>query len=543
MTNTNVIPLPPQAEPDDAKVRADAETDIKDKLYKWAEALLEQIGVTQQVKDAQSLNDLQHIHLDLRHLDIVFAIRAAMSPVSGAVEKHFVNMSEAKLLHIIKNRFWELVKERKKDLERGDASAQYDAGAALKLPDLLQAVFTDYVDMPEHDSVTLTLWTLLSHIYDRFHLSPRLELKSPEPGCGKTTTLDLIVLLGARGTRWDSATAATMFRTIDTDHPTLCVDEIDCLDWKGDIEMVFRSGYRKDGKVSRHIQGENRHWSTFGPLAMATVETTMSDAVTDRSLIIFLQKSLHTEKLRDLDVDLEDEKQERINGVIRPIYRQICAWARSKPEINHSPDMPKELHDRRAKLWRILICVADCFGEAWGKKAREAALAALSFKKVAPAKLMLISCIRVIHEQIPELKKAGALLPEEDDDRCRAATFVEALLNQHDAPWNEYCGLRGDKTPHKIKAEVTQLLSRYRIHPGTVWPKLRDKNSKSYSGYMSIWFEDALERYCKEEMEAMRAKMSSAKAPDDLDKASEETSTKKKAPFTPKPRSRKSKKK
>jgi hypothetical protein len=86
--------LPP---PDDAKTRADAETDIRNKLYTWAEGLLEQTGIKQQVTDAQSINDLQHIHLDLKHMDIVFAIRAAMFPVGALWTLYICALSKTAL--------------------------------------------------------------------------------------------------------------------------------------------------------------------------------------------------------------------------------------------------------------------------------------------------------------------------------------------------------------------------------------------------------------------------------------------------------------
>jgi hypothetical protein len=80
-------------------------------------------------------------------------------------------------------------------------------------------------------------------------------------------------------------------------------------------------------------------------------------------------------------------------------------------------------------------------------------------------------------------------------DRCRCAQLVEALHGLHDAPWNEYCGPKGTGTPHKIRdAEVTKLLDKYEIHPGTVWPTPRKRDSKSFRGYMRQWFEDAWAR-------------------------------------------------
>ena len=480
----NVIPLPGQ----DAKARAQAESDEKRQIFDWADELLKRLGITGKASAAKSIDDLQHVRLDLNDVDIMFAIRAVMFPASGKVAKPFENMSEDKLKRIIKMRFDEMVHYRKLELERGDASTQYDPDICL--PDLILAALSEYIDMSEHDGVTYTLWALYSHVYKRFYISPRMVFKSPEPGCGKTNSLDLLSLLCARGVRWDSGTAATMFRAIDADHPTLLLDEIDCLDITGAIEQVFRSGYKKNGVISRYIDGANKYWSAFGVMALAIVEKKLSEALLDRSFVIMLRKSTRTKELRDIQADLEDENLEHINGVVKPIYRQICAWARTNPVLNHSPELPEKLHDRRAVNWRVLISVADCFRETWGKKARDAALAALRIKKQDSAHLMLVSSMRVF--------------PVLTIDRCRCDEFVKALHDLHDAPWNEYCGLQGKGVPHKIKeAKVTQLLSRYEIRPGTVWPSTRKRGdrSKSYRGYMKSWFKDAWSAYCKEEKE------------------------------------------
>jgi hypothetical protein len=82
-------------------------------------------------------------------------------------------------------------------------------------------------------------------------------------------------------------------------------------------------------------------------------------------------------------------------------------------------------------------------------------------------------------------------------DRCRVDEMVEALHGLLDAPWNEHCGHKGTGVPHKIRdAEVTKLLEKFGLHPGTVWPSgPRDDDTRSYRGYMRSWFEDAWARY------------------------------------------------
>jgi hypothetical protein len=50
------------------------------------------------------------------------------------------------------------------------------------------------------------------------------------------------------------------------------------------------------------------------------------------------------------------------------------------------------------------------------------------------------------------------------------------------------------------EAQVSKLLSRYPIGPGTVWPKGRRTNkTKGYRGYMRSWFVNAWKGYLQEE--------------------------------------------
>ena len=53
-SDIKIIPFP---EPD-AEAHAQAETELKRKLFAWADALLQQLGLTRKVKQAQSVNDL-----------------------------------------------------------------------------------------------------------------------------------------------------------------------------------------------------------------------------------------------------------------------------------------------------------------------------------------------------------------------------------------------------------------------------------------------------------------------------------------------------
>lgn len=211
---TNIVPMPGQ----DAKARADAETEDKKRLFEWADELLEQIGIKQKVTEANSVDDLRKIKLDVEEVDVVMAIRFALHPRGDKRAKHFEHMKTDTLKRILKMRFEEMVRYREMKLERGGtANEQYDA--AICLPDLILTVINEYVDVKKHEAVASTLWSLHTHVFSNFMVSPRLALTSPKPGCGKTTFLDVLALLCQRGKRIDYTTAAALYRGIDRHRP------------------------------------------------------------------------------------------------------------------------------------------------------------------------------------------------------------------------------------------------------------------------------------------------------------------------------------
>jgi putative DNA primase/helicase len=56
---------------------------------------------------------------------------------------------------------------------------------------------------------------------------PRLFIKAPEKGCGKTTLLDVIGRLVSRPLIASNISAAALFRTIEACNPTILLDEAD----------------------------------------------------------------------------------------------------------------------------------------------------------------------------------------------------------------------------------------------------------------------------------------------------------------------------
>jgi hypothetical protein len=330
---TNIVPMPGA----DAKAHADAETEDKRALFAWADELLKEIGIAQKVAEAKSVDDVRKVNFDAEDVDIVMAVRSALHPRSGKRARHFEHMKVDTLKRVLRMRFEEMVHYREMELKRGTPSEQYDP--AVCLPDVILAISNEYVDVQEHEAVASVLWSLHTHVFDEFMVSARLALTSPMPGCGKTTFLDVLARICQRGKRVDHTTPAALIRGIDRDHPSIFIDEADNMELIGTIRSVMNGGYRQGSVVSRCIDQVDKDFSIFAPMAVGVIGT-LPETLLQRSIVINMRRTLRTD-LRRFNL-----KDPHLEEVIKPVYFQMCAWARSKPPLNQNPDSPKSLRNR-----------------------------------------------------------------------------------------------------------------------------------------------------------------------------------------------------
>ena len=359
--------------------------------------------------------------------------------------------------------------------DEGAAPSGETTGTNVSALDVTHYVLQDYLEVSPHEYVAIALWCLHTHVYDRFIVTPRLALVSPVRGCGKTTALALLALLSARGRKDDGITAAAIFRLIDSGHPTLLLDEADNLgfDRNGPLRSVVNSGHQKGGSHTRVIKDAPRRFSTFAPLAIATIGA-LPLPIMHRSLVIHMSRA--TRKLRRLD-----ETDQAINVA----YGMIRTWAHDV-QLNHDPELPTELRNRPADNWRPLISIADSFGPAWGAKAREAAVHFSQTHRDEDAAVILLNDIRDVFNRL-------------NVDRLHSVTLVADLIGMDDALWADWRGLRDDQQPRFLsQGELARLLAPFGIRPRTIWPQRRKQGTRSRKGYLRSQFTKAWQSYCDE---------------------------------------------
>ena len=123
---TNLIPFPAP----DAKAHADAETELKKRLFAWADGVLQQLGLAAKVAQAMDFDDLRKITLDVEDVDVALAIRNALHPAGGQRADHFVGLTAGALKRLLKVRFAEMKKSREAKLLRGQGGQGQQSSTA-----------------------------------------------------------------------------------------------------------------------------------------------------------------------------------------------------------------------------------------------------------------------------------------------------------------------------------------------------------------------------------------------------------------------------
>jgi hypothetical protein len=346
--------------------------------------------------------------------------------------------------------------------------------------DLIRHILERHLYLSEHQLVAVTLWIAHSFLFNQFSVTPRLVLVSPVRGCGKSTLLSIINNLGCKTRKSDHTTPAVLFRLMDRERPTLLLDEADNQDLltNSTLRAVLNSGHRHDGRIMRHLDGHLAEFSTFAPVALATIGR-LPLPLMHRSVVIHMGRSPNP--LTRFDPKTIPSQQADLDI----IYREVLMWA-PRVILNLDPRLPEQLNNRPADNWRPLVAIADACSQAWGKAAREAAIA-LSKNQDEDFGVILLQDIRTIFDLRPTA------------DRLASAVLVNELNDLPDAAWSEWRGPKGDQHPRKItQRQLAIMLAAFGIKPRTIWPLHRHLTSKSARGYFRNQFEAAWAAYCEE---------------------------------------------
>ena len=351
-------------------------------------------------------------------------------------------------------------------------------GAAML--DEVCAAISSYVIMPAESVPTLALWAVHTHCFDCFGHSPRAAITSPEKGCGKTTTLDVLAALVARPLSTANASVSAIFRIIEMASPTLLIDEADTfLKENDELRGILNSGHRRGGQVLRTVgeDYEPKQFSTWAPAAIAMIGR-LPDTLNDRSVIISLRRRKPTERIQSFRGD----QVQHLTTLAQKIARWV--WDHQIELRSADPDTG-ELLNRTADNWRPLFAIADVVGGAWPDRVREAANIAVVKSDEQSLGVQLLTDMKWIFDGCPEPCSTA-----HESDRVSSADAVNHLIKIDGRPWAEY---KGGKP---ITANtLARLLGQYNIQSQTI----RLVSGTTAKGYYRSTFEDAFTAYLSPE--------------------------------------------
>ncbi len=324
-----------------------------------------------------------------------------------------------------------------------------------------------YIFMPETAANTTALWVLHSYMVESFVISPRLAIRSPEKGCGKTTLLDVLERLAWRPLLTPSIQQAGIFRVVESWQPTLLIDEADTMNLAENdgVRCILNSGHRRGGKVIR-CEGDNnepRQFKVYGACVLALIGA-LPDTLESRSIAIELRRAKPGEVMKQFRHDRCAELE-----ILSRMARRWCADHAGR--IKTADPATDGLFNREADNWRGLFAIAIEAGGEWPDLARAAARASKQ-TDAQSIRVLLLSDIRDVFET-------------KQTDRLPSAELAFALAAIEGRPWAEW---KAGK-PMTATALARQL-SHFKITPGT-----KRTGQGTFKGYLLSDFDDAFDRY------------------------------------------------
>lgn len=354
-------------------------------------------------------------------------------------------------------------------------------GAALLRT--LSRYFSLHTRLPPGAHHSLALWCLHCFCFDRFALTPRLQITAATKEAGKSTLLALVKGVVPKPLETESASEAALFRVIAKARPTLLLDEADTLlRDRDDLRCIVNAG-NMPGSGALRCVGEDQEPRTFdvhAPIAIAGIGR-LHGTTESRCIRIVMQRRRRTEAIRPMD--------DRTRAIATRLCRKATRWVKDHATALRAarPDMG-DLINRRADLWRPLYAVANVAGGEWPDLARkaQAAIRAASDDDADSIGEQLLRDVRdVFNDWAAERARAGAT-PDAATE-MDSAELVNRLVAIEGRPW---ANMPGRRSGALTTARLARLLAPFRITPGLIGPK--DARRR---GYRLLAFADAFERH------------------------------------------------
>jgi putative DNA primase/helicase len=349
-------------------------------------------------------------------------------------------------------------------------------GAAL-LDEIADAV-RRYVVLSDQARDAVALWIVHTWLIERFRISPKLAIRSPTRGCGKSTLIEVMTPMVRRAQQTSNITPAALFRVVQRHRPTLLIDEVDSfLAQSNELRGLLNASHKFDGAVTRTVgdDHEPRSFRVYSAVALSGIGA-LPETIADRAIDVELKRRLPGEPLTQLRIGQTKHLDDTARKIARWVADHADDIAAAEPEL---PAI-----NRGGDNWLALFAIAHVAAGEWPKRALAAAMAtsgSAETNEEGRLELVLIDIRAVFDREAATLKR-----PPEGDDRISSEDLAERLGAMEDRPWAEY----GSSGKPITKAKLARLLGKVHVSPQAV--RIGDATPR---GYLRRQFEELWARY------------------------------------------------
>jgi 5S rRNA maturation endonuclease (ribonuclease M5) len=344
----------------------------------------------------------------------------------------------------------------------------------------LEAYVRRYVVLPEGAALPIAVWVLHTYMVDEFLITPYLVITSPEKRCGKSLLLDLLHEIVCKPLGTANISEAALFRVVDSEHPTLLLDEAQILRDRSDrsaaLHDLLAAGHRRGQRAVRMVgQGaalNPREFDVFCAKAIALIGRP-TDVILDRGIEIRMQRRAPHERVERFRLRRVQAEAEELRSKIE---EWVVANRRAVALEYEQIEPPAFLNDRAADNWAPLFAIIQVADPSRLSELERCA-AILSGggvpEDVESLGIRLLADIRRVFE-------------ERGVDRLPTSQLIEALAELEESPWGNLHGHGRAITPHDLAR---------RLRPYGVHPRKWREGERTIRGYTFEDFKDVFMRY------------------------------------------------
>jgi len=221
----------------------------------------------------------------------------------------------------------------------------------------IEEYIQDYVTLADQQySLPIALWVIGTFCFTEFDAYPYMVITAPVKRSGKTRLAEMISFCCSNPRNFAALTAPTMFRSIESESPTLLFDEAETLSSESASTMraVLNVGYRRGQTIPRTVAGGIKEFATYCPKVFVLIGD-VYDTLRDRSMVITMKRA-ETRKRFTFDVAREEGRalREEIDSAVKSHIGNL------QHAFQNHKGLPF-LMDRDEEIWTSLFCIAEVF--------------------------------------------------------------------------------------------------------------------------------------------------------------------------------------